>query len=40
MVASPLILGEDLKMSDQDNLGRPEQKIKLGGRRELYLRGA
>ena len=27
----PLILGGDLKMSDQDNWGGPEQKIKFGG---------
>ena len=34
----PLILGGDLKMSDQDNWGGgPEQKIKFGG--ELNLRG-
>ena len=31
MVADPLILGGDLKISDQNNWGRPEQKIKFGG---------
>ena len=37
MVAAPLILGGDLKISDQNNWGRPEQKIKFGG--DLNLRG-
>ena len=38
VAAPPLILGGDLKMSDQDNWrGGPEQKIKFGG--ELNLRG-
>ena len=40
MVAAPLILGGDLKISDQNNWeegGGPEQKIKFGG--ELNLRG-
>ena len=37
MVAAPPILGGDLKISDQNNWGRPEQKIKFGG--ELNLRG-
>ena len=32
MVAAPLILEGDLKISDQNNWGGPEQKIKLGGR--------
>ena len=38
MVAAPPppILG-DLKISDQNNWGRPEQKLKFGG--ELNLRG-
>ena len=39
MVAAPpppSILG-DLKISDQNNWGRPEQKLKFGG--ELNLRG-
>ena len=31
MVAAPLILGGDLKISDQNNWGGPEQKIKFGG---------
>ena len=30
-VAAPLILGGDLKISDQNNWGGPEQKIKFGG---------
>ena len=29
MVAAPLILGGYLKISDQNNWGRPEQKIKF-----------
>ena len=29
MVAAPLILGGNLKISDQNNLGGPEQKIKF-----------
>ena len=37
MVAATLILGGDLKISDQNNWGGPEQKIKFGG--ELNLRG-
>ena len=37
MVAAPLILGGGLKISDQNNWGGPEQKIKFGG--ELNLRG-
>ena len=38
MVAAPPILGgEDLNISDQNNWGGPEQKIKFGG--ELNLRG-
>ena len=40
MVAAPpppLILGGDLKISDQNNLGGPEQKVKFKG--ELNLRG-
>ena len=37
MVAAPLILGRDLKISDQNNWGVPEQKIKFGG--ELNFRG-
>ena len=38
MVAAPPILGGgDLKISDQNNWGGPEQKIKFGG--ELNLRG-
>ena len=39
MVAAPLILGGGggLKISDQNNWGGPEQKIKFG--RELNLRG-
>ena len=37
MVAAPLILGKDLKISDQINWRGPEQKIKFGG--ELNLRG-
>ena len=39
MIAAPPppILGEDLKISDQNNWGGPEQKIKFGG--ELNLRG-
>ena len=38
MLAAPLILGGGggLKISDQNNWGVPEQKIKLGG--ELNLR--
>ena len=33
MVAAPLILGGgDLKISDQNNGGGPEQKIKFGGK--------
>ena len=33
MVAAPLILGGGgLKISDQNNWGVPEQKIKFGGR--------
>ena len=36
MVAAPLILEGDLKISDQNNWGGPEQKIKFGG--ELNLR--
>ena len=36
MIAAPLILGGDLKISDQNNWGGPEQKIKYGG--ELNLR--
>ena len=31
MVAAPLILGEDLKISDQNNWGVPEQKITFRG---------
>ena len=27
----PLILGRDLKISDQNNWGEPEQNIKFGG---------
>ena len=38
MVAAPLILGGgDLKISDQNNGGGPEQKIKFGAK--LNLRG-
>ena len=39
MVAAPppLILGGDLKISDQNNLGGPEQKVKFKGK--LNLRG-
>ena len=37
MVAAPLILEGDLKISDQNNWGGSEQKIKFGG--ELNLRG-
>ena len=40
MVAAPplpQILGGDLKISDQNNWGGPEQKIKFGG--ELNLSG-
>ena len=37
MVAVPVILGEAQKISDQNNWGRPEQKIKFAG--ELNLRG-
>ena len=37
MAAAPLILAGDLKISDQNNWGGPEQKIKFGG--ELNLRG-
>ena len=37
---TPPILAGDLKISDQNNWGRPEQKIKLGGGGELNLRGA
>ena len=39
MIAAPPppILGEDLKISDQNNWGGPEQKIKFGGK--LNLRG-
>ena len=37
MVTAPLILGGGLKISDQNNWGEPEQKIKFGG--ELNLRG-
>ena len=32
MVAAPLILGGDLKISDQNNWRGTEQKIKFGGR--------
>ena len=32
MVAAPLILGRDLKISDQNNWRGTEQKIKFGGR--------
>ena len=42
MIAAPPppILGEDLKISDQNNWGAPEQKIKFGGGGgELNLRG-
>ena len=31
MVAAPLILGGDLKISDQNNWEGPEQKINLRG---------
>ena len=31
MVTAPLILGGGLKISDQNNWGEPEQKIKFGG---------
>ena len=31
MVAAPLFLGWDLKISDQNNWVGPEQKIKFGG---------
>ena len=31
MVAGPLILGGNLKLSDQNNWGGPEQKIKFEG---------
>ena len=31
MVVAPLILGRDLKISDQNNWGGPEQKIKFWG---------
>ena len=37
MVAAPIILGEALKISDQNNWGGPEQKIKF--EEELNLRG-
>ena len=37
MVAAPLILGGDLKFSDQNNSGGPKQKNKFWG--ELNLRG-
>ena len=30
MAAAPLILAGDLKISDQNNWGGPEQKIKFG----------
>ena len=30
MVAAPIVLGEALKISDQNNWGGPEQKIKFG----------
>ena len=33
----PAILGGDLKISDQNNWGGPEEKIKFGGK--LNLRG-
>ena len=36
--APPLILGGDLNISDQNNWGAPEQKIKFGV--ELNFRGA
>ena len=36
MVAAPLIFRGDLKISDQNNWGEPEQKIKFG--EELNLR--
>ena len=40
MVATPLILGGGLKISDQNNWGEPEQKNKFvgGGGGELNLR--
>ena len=37
MVAAPIILGEALKISDQNNWGGPEQKIKFVG--ELNFSG-
>ena len=37
MVAAPLILGGGLKISDQNNWGGPEQKIKFVG--EINLTG-
>ena len=37
VAASPPILEGDLKISDQNNWGVPEQKIKFGG--ELNFRG-
>ena len=39
MVVAPLILGRDLKISDQNNWGGPEQKIKFLGGGALKLRG-
>ena len=38
VAAPPPILGGDLKISNQNNWGGPEQKIKFG--EELNLRGA
>ena len=35
MVAATLILGGDLNISDQNNWGGPEQKIKFGGEQNL-----
>ena len=37
MVAAPTNFREDLKISDQNNWGGPEQKLKFG--EELNLRG-
>ena len=39
MVAGPLILGARVKISDQNNWGGTEQKVKFGGGGELNLRG-
>ena len=38
MVVAPLIIGGDLKISEQNNLGALSKKIKFGW--ELNLRGA